>query len=124
MTNDWQLQKPRTSDANAVQDARAAEEVTPSAAVAGVQGGNTTGALALRRSRRRRGEIDTYCLFYSLRCVSYSRGTEQYRLGSERPSSRQISVFKGELNQHLLIVHLDYKGSTTDLASNQSSGTS
>ena len=54
MTNDRQLQKPRTSAANAVQDARAAE-VTPHAAVAGVQGGNTTGALALRRSRRRRG---------------------------------------------------------------------
>ena len=54
MTNNRQLQKPRTSAANAVQDARAAE-VTPHAAVAGVQGGNTTGALALRRSRRRRG---------------------------------------------------------------------
>ena len=123
MTNDRQLQKPRTSAANAVQDARAAE-VTPHTAVAGVQGGNTTGALALRRSRRRRGgKFDTYCLFYSARCVSCSRGTEQYRLWSERPSSRQISVFKGE-HQHLLIAHLDYKGSTADLASTQSSGTS
>ena len=84
MTNDRQLQKPRTSAANTAQDARAAE-VTPHATVAGVQGGNTTGALA--------------------------------------PSSRQISVFKGE-HQHLLIVHLDYKGLTADLASTQSSGTS